>query len=260
MSDDPANLVLMHVEGRVANIVINRPERHNSLTPALLDQFLTVVSSSNGRDDVDVVVLKAAGTSFSTGGDLSGFLQRRHDIGDYADHLLGKLNDAILSIVNSRHPFIAAVDGQVCGGSIGLVLAADIVVVTERASFTPYYVDVGFSPDGGWAALLPAIIGRGRALSVQLLNETISPQQAVAWGIASEQAASGDLEHRLTELCARLLEKKRGSLRATKKLLHIPDLRERLEDERKSFVRQVATREAIAGIESFLAKGQSGAG
>lgn len=244
--------VLLEVHESVATIVLNRPERHNSLIPELLGRFADVVGEVAMRPDIKIAVLSAAGKSFSTGGDVKAILDSGDNRADYAYELVDKLNDAIASIIECDKPIIAAVDGRVSGGSIGLVLACDITVVTEHASFTPYYVDVGLSPDGGWTALLPHVVGHARACAVQLLNHSISAEQAVDWGIAYVKVASENLSHILDDLCARLLDKKAGSIRATKQRLRLSDYRRSLDEERRLFVDQVVTQEATDGIQQFL--------
>jgi len=253
-SADSDSVVLLRIEGDVATVTLNRPHRHNSLIPELLEQISAAFRSiAEQQRSVRLVILQAAGKSFSTGGDLAAFCQHRDDVESYADEILGSLNDSIEAIIECDVPVIAAVDGQVTGGSMGLVLACDIVVVTERASFTPYYTEVGFGPDGGWTALLPGIIGRKRAAAVQLLNDTISGQQAVDWGIAYALVESKNLQQTLDDLCTRLVRKKAGSIRLTKQLLRIQDVREQLDRERQAFIEHVSTREAIDGVEEFVA-------
>ncbi len=181
-------------------------------------------------------------------------MQQRDRLAEYSDELLGMLNATILRIMDCDLPLVAAVDGQVNGGAIGLVLACDLVVVTERASFTPYYVDVGFSPDGGWTAMLPGIIGLKRASAVQLLNQTISAQQAVDWGIAFTITQSDSLEQEIASACRLLVGKKAGSLHKTKQLLNLSGLRERLQEERRVFVETVVKPETIESVEAFLHK------
>lgn len=251
VAEESHALVLLEAEDGVTTVTLNRPERHNSLVPELLEPLAAAFSDVGARKDAAVAVLKAAGPSFSTGGDLGALREHRADIENYADRLVGSLNRAIVSILECDLPVIAAVDGQVTGGALGLVLACDIVVVTERASFTPYYVDVGFSPDGGWTALLPEVIGRSRAAGVQLLNDTIDAQRALEWGLAYAMVPSRELEDTVARLCAGLTEKKAGSLRATKRLLRSGRCRERLNAERTAFVCQIQTPDALDGMEDF---------
>ncbi len=258
-SPETDSLVLLKIEGDVASVTINRPHRHNSLVPELLEQISDAFRSIEElQQNVKLVILQAAGESFSTGGDLAVFCQHcdrvesRDRVESYADKIVGYLNDAIISIIECDAPVVAAVDGQVTGGSLGLVLACDVVIVTDRASFTPYYTEVGFGPDGGWTALLPEIIGRNRAAAVQIMNDTISARQAVDWGIAYSLVDTKNLRQTLDELCARIIRKKTGSILLTKRLLRHPDYREQLDRERKAFIKQAATREAIDGVEEFV--------
>jgi 2-(1,2-epoxy-1,2-dihydrophenyl)acetyl-CoA isomerase len=251
MLDGGDSTVSVSVDAGVVTITLNRAERHNSLVPQLLcelrDAFRSCDETTPGP-----VVLRASGPSFSTGGDLGGFLDHAGDIRTYSDRLVGLLNEAVVSIFDCPLPVIVAVDGQVTGGSLGLVLAADIVLVTERASFRPYYVDVGFSPDGGWAVLLPEIIGRTRALAIQLLNQRVSADQALEWGLATAYADSSDLEDALADLCARLRSKQAQSIRQTRRLLRPRDLESRLEMEKRCFIAQISAPEALDGIRRFL--------
>ena len=252
MTTRDRKLVRAEVGGAVATITLNRPARHNSLVPALLRQLADAGSDCESNPDVRVLVLRAAGASFSTGGDLRGFLEHADAVAQYADELVGLLNDVIVRIFDCRLPVIAVVDGQVTGGSLGLVLAADVVLVTDSASFTPYYVEAGFSPDGGWAALLPDIIGRTRAGTVQLLNQTITAEQALDWGLATAHADSAGVDRAVAELCEQILAKKTGSLLHTRRLLRPRDLESRLAQEREQFVEQIVTDEAMTGVKAWL--------
>ncbi|MCI0477683.1 MAG: enoyl-CoA hydratase/isomerase family protein, partial [Anaerolineales bacterium] len=179
-----SNLVLLDARNQIATLTLNRPERHNSLVPELLREMLAAldyVEQSGAR----ALILQANGRSFSTGGDVYAFYDQRDQIETYAREIVGLLNQVIVVMARLPVPIVAAVHGIVTGGSLGLVLASDIVLVAPEASFTPYYSVVGFSPDGGWTAMLPEIIGQKRASEILMLNKTISAEQAVAWGIAN---------------------------------------------------------------------------
>ena len=252
MTDGERKLVLTRIDGPVATVTLNRADRHNSLVPALLSEFCDALANCESQADVGVLVVRAAGRSFSTGGDLRGFREHEAEIARYAHEVVGLLNDVIIRLYDCRLPVVTVVNGQVTGGAIGFVLASDIVVVTERASFTPYYVEAGFSPDGGWTALLPDIIGPTRARSVQLLNQTITAEQALDWGLATAYADSSSQEEAVAELCEQILGKKGGIMVCTRGLLRPKHLESRLELERKRFVEQIVTDEAKAGIRAWL--------
>ncbi len=252
MTGGDRQLILTRVDGPVATVILNRPDRHNSLVPALLGQLGDAIATCESEPGVGVLVLRAQGRSFSTGGDLRGFREHADEIEQYARELVGLLNDAIIRLYDCRLPVITVIDGQVTGGAMGFVLASDVVLVTERASFTPYYVEAGFSPDGGWATLLPDVIGHTRARTVQLLNRTITPEQALDWGLATAYADSAGQEAAVKELCEQILGKKPASMACTRRLLRPGDLESRLETERTQFVEQIASGEAKAGIREWL--------
>jgi enoyl-CoA hydratase/carnithine racemase len=247
-------LVLTEREGAVAFLTLNRPERHNSLVPELLTGLLAALDDLRDRTELRAVVLQANGRSFSTGGDMRAFYDHLPNIKTYADELVGLLNRAILSLIALPLPIVAAVHGTVTGGSLGLVLACDIVLVTPEATFTPYYSTVGYSPDGGWTALLPDLIGRGRTAAVLMTNRTISAEEAVAWGIAHRLVASEGLQTEARALAHAMAEQAAGSMRRAKRLLwgDEPQLAARLEAERQQFVEQIATAEARKGIVAFV--------
>jgi len=236
------SLVSLTLDDGTAAITLDRPERHNALVPALLDDLLAAIEAARSAD-IFALTLTGRGRSFSTGGDIAGFLAAQTEtagIAAYAGPLVGKLNDAILALAAFPAPVIAAVNGPVTGGSTGLVLAADIVLMAEDAFLQPYYVDVGFAPDGGWTALLPERIGTARAARIQMLNERIGAETALDLGLADRVVASDRLPDAIAETLETLRAKEPTSLRATRGLIwnaHRREaLRRDLEAERQAFL------------------------
>lgn len=249
-------LTAFAVENCVGWITLNRPERHNSLVPALLESLIGHVEDAR-RADIRALVLRANGRSFSTGGDVAAFFETpRPARAEYSARIVGALNRAILALLDLPIPVIGRVHGPVTGGALGLVLACDLVAVTPAAFFQPYYVDVGFGPDGGWTALLPERIGETRARTVQMLNRRIAAAEAVDWGIATALVSGEDLDRTIADWLATLAGKVPGALAATKRLLLSPERRSalegRLEAERDIFVQQIAGTAAHEGMARFL--------
>jgi enoyl-CoA hydratase/carnithine racemase len=247
-------LVLSERVGPIAVLTLNRPERHNSLVPAFLEELLAAVEALRAEAGVRAVVLQANGRSFSTGGDVAGFLEGMDNLEAYADTVVGLLNQVILALFELPVPVVAAVHGIVTGGSLGLALGADLVLVAPEASFTPYYSVVGFSPDGGWTALLPAIIGPKRTAEILMHNRTITAEEAVAWGLASRLVPAERIREEALNAAQEIAAKKPGSIGHTKRLLGtaLGDIRAGLEAERAHFVQQIATPEARQGILAFV--------
>jgi 2-(1,2-epoxy-1,2-dihydrophenyl)acetyl-CoA isomerase len=249
-----SQLVLSDRIGAVAVLTLNRRERHNSLVPAFLEELLAAVGALQAEEGVRALVLQANGRSFSTGGDVAGFHKWMDDLEGYADSVVGLLNQVILALVELPVPVVTAVHSIVTGGSLGLVLGADLVLVAPQASFTPYYSVVGFSPDGGWTALLPAIIGSKRAAEILMHNRTITAEEAVAWGLASRIVPAERIREEAMNAAQEIAAKKPGSIAHTKRLLGMAfgEVAAGLEAERTHFVQQIATQEARQGILTFV--------
>lgn len=246
-------LVLVDVEAPIARLTLNRPDRHNSLIPELLRDLLDGLRRIGSNDAIDVVLLAANGRTFSTGGDVGAFYDHRADLAEYATEVVGLLNETMLTMMRLPQPVIAAVHGMVTGGSLGLVLGSDVVLVSPEASFTPWYSVVGFSPDGGWTAILPDLVGRARVTDVLLNNRTISAEQAVEWGLAAALVPSAELPDRAEDIANDLIG---ARTRVVKRALHsnLELVAEGLERERQAFVAQVVTEESLNGMAAFLGK------
>lgn len=248
------DLVLRETNGPVAILTLNRTQRHNSLVPVFLEEILDGITAVSTDPSARVLIIQANGRSFSTGGDALGFVENTHVIEDYANEVVGLLNRVILALIDLPVPVITAVHSIVTGGAIGLVLAADIVLVAPEASFTPYYSVVGPSPDGGWTALLPGVIGQKRTAEVLYGNLTIDAATAVAWGLANRIIPTDQLRQTALAIALDSAAKKPGSIRRSKHLLHLDraDIARRLEAERQQFVQEVVHGEAMEGFQAFV--------
>jgi len=246
---------LLDIADGVARLTLNRPERHNSLVPALLDSLNADLDRIAADRTIRAVVLQASGRSFSTGGDVAGFHavargQRRA----YAEGLVGSLNRAILTLLRLPMPVIGRIHGAVTGGSLGLLLACDLTAMTPHAFIQPYYAQVGFSPDGGWTAMLPARIGAQRAREIQLLNQRISAQEALQLGLVTACVEADALDATIEGWLEKLKTMQPGSIASTKALL-ATDCAEGLEAELRHFLALIDGVEAEAGMTRFLNRG-----
>jgi len=245
-------LVTVQRKGAIAIISLNRPARHNALVPELLTELLEVFEHGDCQHAA-AVMLRAEGRSFSTGGDLLGFQQHRDNIAAYASSLVGQLNRVILAIYTHPAPVVCAVNGQVTGGSLGLLLASDRVIMRHGVTITPYYAVVGFSPDGGWTALLPEIIGRQATMHWLTANASHNAETCLALGLAHE-VVEDDCDRAAMAWAQKAAQMQSGSITRSRRLLNYESdsLRRRLEAERKTFVEQIQTRQAHDGIDQFL--------
>jgi enoyl-CoA hydratase/carnithine racemase len=250
-------LVTLERRERIALVSLNRPERHNALVPKLLSALLQALQHPDCQGAA-VLVLRAEGRSFSTGGDLCGFRDHAQTIGAYAYGLVGQLNQVILAIYTHPAAVVCSVQGQVTGGSLGFLLAADHVIMRRGTSITPYYSVIGFSPDGGWTALLPDIIGRQQSMHWLASNASHDADTCLALGLA-QRVVEDDCDAAALKWAGRVVQMQAGSVCRTRKLLNIDidALSQRLESERENFVSQIQTQTALDGIDLFLRRKQN---
>lgn len=248
-------VTLLDIADGVARLTLNRPERHNSLVPALLDSLNADLDRIAGDRSIRALVLQASGRSFSTGGDIAGFHavprgQRRA----YAEGLVGSLNRAILALSRLPIPVIGRIHGPLTGGSLGLMLACDLVAITQQAFIQPYYTQVGFSPDGGWTAMLPARIGAQRACEIQLLNQRISAQEALQLGLVTACVETDMLDATIEGWLEKLKAMQPASVASTKALL-AADCAAGLDAELRNFLDLIDREDTEAGMIRFLNRG-----
>lgn len=235
-------LVLVTPKAGAAWVTLNQAGRHNCLNPPLIGALGGALQEALASEPV-AVVLAARGPSFSTGGDLKGFLAHADEpteLRDYSFGLVDGLHRVVKDLVACPVPVIARINGPVTGGSVGLMLAADLIVMAETAFVQPYYVELGFAPDGGWTALLPERIGPAAAARIQFLNQRIDAPQALHLGLVDEVVAGSELDSVVEGWLAALAGKEQASLHATKRLIWDEARRARiaarLDAERDAFV------------------------
>lgn len=246
---------LLDLADGVARLTLNRPERHNSLVPALLDSLNVDLDRIAADRTIRAVVLQASGRSFSTGGDVAGFYavprgQRRA----YAEGLVGSLNRAILALLGLPVPVIGRIHGPLTGGALGFLLACDLAAITPQAFIQPYYTQVGFSPDGGWTAILPARIGTQRAREIQLLNRRVSAQEALQLGLVTVCVEADALDATIEGWLEKLKTMQPDSIASTKALL-AEDCAAGLDAELNKFLDLIDREDTETGMTRFLNRG-----
>ena len=184
MADLKPTHFLWEVEDRIARVRLNRPERKNPLTfesyAELRDTFRDLVYA----DDIDVVVFLPNGGNFSSGGDvheiigplvkmdMKGLLAFTRMTGDFVKAMLG-----------CGKPIISAVDGVAVGAGAIITMASDIRLATPAAKTAFLFTKVGLAGcDMGACAMLPRIIGQGRAAELLYSGRTMSAEEGERWG------------------------------------------------------------------------------
>lgn len=247
--------VTVDVVGDVGRVVMDRPDRHNAMDPEMGAAVATSLETFAGDDDVRCIVLTGSGATFNTGADLSIL---DGDDGDAAtiDAVATPLHDAVRTVTRAPKPIVTGINGVVAGGGLGLALAADVVVMSERARFEYAYPEIGLSGDGGITWLLPRLVGLRRAQSFALLGEPIEATEAVDRGLVTESVPADEFEDRLATVAADLASGPTEAFaRIRRLLLEGTDrgLDRHLRREREYLTGLTATRDYETGIGTFFA-------
>ena len=242
--------------GEVGVVTLNRPNRSNSLVPEMTRQMLTILDGIGVDQTVRAVVLQAEGRAFSTGGDTQDYMERDDEIVDYARAIVGGLHRCMLAMIDLPIPIVAAVNGIVTGGGLGLLLASDYVCASRNVRIAPYYSVVGFSPEGGWTAILPFIIEPKRASEWLMLNRFVSAETLLDWGVVNRLCAAKRIREDAMQIAQSIAARQPGSIRHTKRLLwqERDQIAARLDLELEHFLQQITTKEARDGWRAFTAK------
>lgn len=251
-------LVRVAHAGPMATLTLARPAMQNALVPDLLLDLCVALEQIGRRSETRAVVLAAEGEAFSIGGDMRRFATEMAGpaLQTYAAELVGLLNQAVLALLRLPQPVVAAVHGHVTGGSLGLVLACDLVVMADDAVFKAHYATAGFTPDGGWTALLPRLVGSRRAAACLLLNRSLGAGQALDWGVVNELAPAGEVAAIAQQAAERIAASPEATMRAAKRLLGpeiaLAGVEAALEAERQRFVAAIVEPAARDGVADFL--------
>jgi len=247
----PINL---HIDNRVARIEFNRPEALNAINVALATGLLEICQQLQGRDDVRVIVLSGAGRAFMAGGDLAAFRDAAAP-GEMASAIIEPLHQALLLLEQMPQIVLGSVQGAVSGAGMSLALGCDMTLAADNARFCLAYSAIAASLDGGGSWHLPRQVGPQRAMRLALLNEPVTAEQALAWGMVAEVVPADQLQQRTAAVAARLAAGPATAQAAIKRLLRQStrqSLAEQLADEHRAFVECAGTTDFHDGITAFF--------
>jgi len=175
------------IQDGVAVITLTRPASMNAISPELARALSEVLSELPDDGSVRALLLAGSGRAFCSGGDVRAMSAALDDDPrQFFRDLTGHLHAITLSLLHAPVPTIAAVNGPAAGFGFGLVLSCDLVLASDRATFSMVHGQVGQIPDGGGWFLLPRVVGRKRALDLYLRRRTLDAERAEQWGIITE--------------------------------------------------------------------------
>ena len=189
-------------EGDIAVVTLNRPERRNALSLALMHELIDCLSEIGGRRDLRAVILAANGKAFCSGHDLAEMVGR--ELSEYQTifEVCTQLMEKVQSI---PQPVIAEVQGIATAAGCQLVATCDLAIASEDAAFATPGVKIGLFCTTPMVALSRAI-GRKRALEMLLTGDSIDARRAEDWGLVNRVVAAGLLRAEALKLASRIAE------------------------------------------------------
>ena len=206
LQDHAPRHFLWEVADRIARIRLNRPERKNPLTFESYAELRDTFRDLSYADDVDVVIFLPNGGNFCSGGDV-------HEIiGPLLAMEMGELlsftrmtGDLVKAMLGCSKPIIAAVDGIAAGAGAIIAMASDLRIATPAARTAFLFSKVGLAGcDMGACAILPRLVGQGRAAELLYTGRTMTAEEGERWGFFNRIVPAGELETAATALATRI--------------------------------------------------------
>ncbi|MFQ5697157.1 MAG: enoyl-CoA hydratase-related protein [Myxococcota bacterium] len=259
-------------EAGVGTVILNRPERMNSLTNELMVALAERLGELEHDAGVRCVVLTGAGDrAFSAGADLGGVAARapRGEAGEPAQPhepetleasiaRLQRFQRTSLLLHTMAKPTLAAINGAAAGASLSMCAACDLRVMSDSAVLTTAFQRIGFSGDFGGSYLWTRILGTAKARELYLLGERVHADRALELGMVHRVYPQAEFRKQVRELAQRLAEGPPVAYRYMKRNLNLAEsglgLQELLDLEAEAMMRTARTEDFARATAAFLKK------
>ncbi|MGP3533886.1 enoyl-CoA hydratase/isomerase family protein [Microbacterium sp. RD1] len=209
--------LLVEREGRVATIVLNRPDRKNAFTIAMVDAWADALESCAADAGVGVIVVTGSGGNFCSGVDLAEFTASERTPLENKDLLAAHVHRVARALQNIDKPVLAAIEGVAVGAGLDMALMCDVRFAAPDVQLAEGYIRAGLVPGDGGAWLLPRIVGEAMALHLLWTGDVIGADEAVRLGIVQRVVADEPLGEFVARYAATLADKPPFVVRAIKR-------------------------------------------
>ncbi len=220
MADESNASVVSKVSGGIVTILLNRPERLNTITIPMMQRLRAALEEAESIG-AGAVILTAAGKGFCAGQDLKVLreLHKHHPPSKLGEILATHYNPVIDCIHSLRMPVIAAVQGVAAGGGFYLAMACDLRIAGASARFVPGLAKLGLAPCLGGSRALVDAVGYARAIEIALGVDELSAADAHSAGLVNRVVADDDLQSTARSLADRICSLPKIGVASTKRLL-----------------------------------------
>jgi 2-(1,2-epoxy-1,2-dihydrophenyl)acetyl-CoA isomerase len=246
--------VELSVSDGVGVLRLNRPETRNALDPAVAEDLHAAALRCAADPELKALLICAAGSHFTVGADI------RVLAGSDPDDLqlaVSRYHEALQILDKLQVPVVAAVQGAVAGGGLGLMCVADIVLAAAGTRFATGFASLGLAGDGGSTWFLPRLVGTRRAAEMLLEQRVLDATEAADWGLITRVVPAGELQEQAERVAGTLAAgpaRALGELRALLRRSPASTLREQMIAETDALARTTITPDAADAIRSFITR------
>ena len=220
--------IAYEVRDQIATITLNRPERMNSFSDALLGNWADAIGQAAQDDDVRVLVVTGAGRAFCAGADLKARAEQNEILAASEDQTPAMRRNSLRYSVHRvpqalqylDKPYIAAVNGPAVGAGMDMASMADLRFASDQARFGMAYVRVGLVPGDGGAWLLPRLVGLQKALELIWSGELFGADDALEMGYVTRVVPHDSLLDEVYAYAAKLAEGPPITMQLAKRLIY----------------------------------------
>lgn len=260
--------LLGRIDGHVAVLSFNRPERRNALSTPMYGAFDRVLPQIERDPSVRVLLLTGEGGAFCAGGDVKG-MHENNTAGSSADgSTAASLEDRVASLRSSQAavslalrrlpmPVVAALPGAAAGAGLSMALAADLRVAAERAVLVTAFANVGASGDFGTSWFLPRLVGEAKAKELMFTSPRLTAAEAADLGIVNRVLPDEGFADAALAFCHDLATRAPIALRYMKENVNRSlgtTLEEALDAEAVAMVRTMSTADHREAAAAFVEK------
>ncbi|MBS7248753.1 MAG: enoyl-CoA hydratase-related protein [Candidatus Jordarchaeales archaeon] len=248
--------IIFEKKGKVAKIILNRPEKLNALSPDLLEELEKAIEEVKADKEVRVLIITGSGKAFSAGADVGAMVEATPLQAKESSLRGHKIFKALEGL---DIPVIAAINGYALGGGCELALACDIRIASEKAWLGQPEINLGIIPGWGGCIRLPRQVGVAKSMEIILTGDRISAQEALQIGLVNRVVPDDKLEATVNEIAEKLASKPPIAVKLAKSVIRKGlecDLEAGISLENSAFSLCFATKDQKEGMKAFLEKRQ----
>jgi enoyl-CoA hydratase/carnithine racemase len=243
--------VVMHDDGAVRVIRLNRPEKKNALTQPMYALITQALRDAQTNASIRCVVIAGSDGAFSAGADISEFMESAES-GGLRPHTL----DFLKILAHNEKPLVAAVGGLAVGIGVTMLFHCDYVVASRNATFTTPFLKLALMPEAGSSLLAPMRMGYARAFSMLVMGRPLSAEQAREAGIVNEVVDPAEVDATAMKAAKEIAALPAGAVAISRRLMrgHLDAVDRQIDVEVAHFKDRLTSDEARAAFSAFLSR------